>query len=166
MKTFFLTLLLAFTCISLTHADDSKPPRQKIELLGLTLSGKNEKISVENLEKEFKTVESYVYDPYNKNKKTKFTGIYFTDFVKKYGKPESTKVLVKAIDGYSVETPLKLMETEKIIIAFKDESGYLSVKRMGPIRVIYPINTLISKENLLRIGLHWVWQVKSIEFKK
>lgn len=166
MKKLFLLSLLFLSSFTALKAKDSKPPRQKIEISGLTLSGKLEKISVDTLEKEVPSIKTVIFDPYNKNLKTTFTGVYFSDFVKKYAKPETTKVFVKAIDGYSVETPVELMKSEKIIMVYKDEEGYLSVKRMGPVRIIYPMKEPLTKEQLLKIGLHWVWQVKSLEFKK
>lgn len=147
-------------------AKDNKPPRQKIEITGLTLSGKSEKIAVDVLEKEIPNITTTILDPYNNNLKTTFSGIYFSDLVKKYAKQDATKVFVKAIDGYSVETPIELMKTEKMIFALKDQNGYLSIKRMGPARIIYPVKEELTKEQLLRIGLHWVWQIKSLEFRK
>jgi hypothetical protein len=58
------------------------------------------------------------------------------------------------------------MKAEKMILAIKDQQGYLGVNRMGPTRVIYPIEKMIDKDLLLKIGLHWVWQIKSLEFRK
>lgn len=155
-----------FSVQDTVSAKENKAPRQKIELLGLTLSGKPQKIAVDALEKELPNVSATILDPYNNNMKTTFTGLSFYDLAKKYATPEATKVFVKAIDGYSVETPIELMKTEKMIFAIKDQNGYLSIKRMGPARIIYPIKEELTKEHLLRIGLHWVWQVKSLEFKK
>ncbi len=149
-----------------TFASTTKPPRQKIEIKGLTKTGKNELLTIERIEKEVNLITASINDPYNNNVKTTFSGVYFSDLVNKYAKPETTKVFVKAIDGYSVETPIEIMKSEKMIFAIKDQDGYLSVTRMGPARIIYPIKETVSKEQLLKIGLHWVWQIKSLEFKK
>lgn len=171
MRQNFLIISLSLISLFLpihhsAFAKDNKPPRQKIEISGLTLSGKAEKIAVDVLEKEIPNVSATILDPYNNNMKTTFTGLSFYDLAKKYAKPEATKVFVKAIDGYSVETPIELMKTEKMIFAIKDQNGYLSIKRMGPARIVYPIKEELTKEHLLRIGLHWVWQIKSLEFRK
>lgn len=157
----FFVLTLSFRIFSA-----STPPRQKIEISGLTISGSPLKISVNDLEKNLNLVKTTIYDPYNKNEKTTFEGFYFYDLVKKYAKPEVKKVYVKAIDGYSIETPIETMKAEKMILAIKDQQGYLGVNRMGPTRVIYPIEKMIDKDLLLKIGLHWVWQIKSLEFRK
>lgn len=159
-------LLLSALTISLQSFSVETPPRQKIEILGMTQSGKPLKLSVAEIEKNLNKVKTTIFDPYNKNEKTSFEGVYFYDLVKKYAKPEVKIVYVKAIDGYSVETPIEVMKNEKMILAIKDQAGYLNVNRMGPMRVIYPIETMINKDLLLKIGLHWVWQIKSLEFRK
>lgn len=164
LKKLFFTLLSLSICLSIYSKET--PPRQKIDVTGLTLGGKNLKISVDVLEKNLPLVKTTIFDPYNKNEKTTFEGFYFYDFVKKYAKPEVKTVYVKAIDGYSIETPIETMKAEKMILAIKDQQGYLGVNRMGPTRVIYPIEKMIDKDLLLKIGLHWVWQIKSLEFRK
>lgn len=164
----FKKIIFAFFVLTLSFRifSASTPPRQKIEISGLTISGSPLKISVNDLEKNLNLVKTTIYDPYNKNAKTTFEGFYFYDLVKKYAKPEVKNVYVKAIDGYSVETPIETMKAEKMILAIKDQQGYLGVNRMGPTRVIYPIEKMIDKDLLLKIGLHWVWQIKSLEFRK
>lgn len=164
----FKKIIFAFFVLTLSFQifSASTPPRQKIEISGHTVSGSAFKISVNELEKNLKLVKTTIYDPYNKNEQTTFEGFYFYDLVKKYAKPDVKIVYVKAIDGYSVETPIETMKSEKMILAIKDQQGYLGVNRMGPVRVIYPIENMINKDLLLKIGLHWVWQIKSMEFRK
>lgn len=166
LKTLCFALLCSLFFQQTVYSQIVTPPRQKIELLGLTLSGKTEKVSIEHFEKNHTLISATINDPYNNNLKTSFQGVYFSELVKKYAKPETTRVFVKAIDGYSVETPVDLMKTEQMLFVFKDQNGYLNVSKMGPARIIYPIKETVSKEQLLKIGLHWVWQIKSLEFKK
>jgi hypothetical protein len=50
-------------------------------------------------------------------------------------------------------------------LAYKDQNGYLTLDRMGPVRIIENRKGKIAKDLLTKIGVNWVWQVKSIEFK-
>ena len=139
-------------------------PRQKITLLGKVVGNKTVSLSINDLE-EFKKSESLtIHDPYNKNIKTTFFGFYLQELIAKYAQPSVTKIKIKAIDGYQVEVPRAEVTSTQLFFAFKDDQGYLSVDRMGPVRIIAPFEGIIDKELLLKLGVNWVWKIKSLEF--
>ncbi len=161
----FLIFLLSLLLVSESALSTDKPPRQKIEIFQSENSKENLKIGISDIEKNFKTSKVTIFDPYNNNEKTEFTVVEFGELLKKYSKTGLKSVYVSAIDGYSVDIKAVDIEKEKMLLAFKDQKGYLGIDRMGPIRIIYPIQKIIDKDTLLKIGVNWVWQVNVFKFK-
>lgn len=160
-----MALLVLFISLN-SFARDTSVPRQKIDLLGETLPTAPKSLSVKDLEALKKPDSITILDPYNKNISTEFFGFYLNDFVKAYGKSEFKILRVAAIDGYKVDIPKADITTGNLFMSYKDKSGYLTVDRMGPARIIAPVKGIIHKDLLLKIGVYWVWQVKSVEFVK
>lgn len=107
-----------------------------------------------------------IFDPFNKNNQTTFFGFYLVDFIKGYGSPDFKLLRVGAIDGYKVDIPKEEIMKGKLFFTYKDNLGYLTVDRMGPARIIAPVDGIVNKDLLLKIGVYWVWQIKTIEFVK
>lgn len=161
LNLILLTFLLSFS----VFAKDG-PPRQKISLLGELLPTAPKAVSVKDME-AFKKAETVtIYDPYNKNLKTVFYGFYLKEMVKAYAKPDFKTLKVVAIDGYKVDIPKADITSGNLFMSYKDDKGYLTVDRMGPGRIIAPVDGIVNKDLLLKIGVYWVWQVKSLEFVK
>lgn len=164
MKKLSLSLLLLLLSSSLFAR--SSMPRQKIELFGNALKGAAKSMSVKDLE-NFKKAESIsIYDPYNKNIKTSFYGFSLNELVQANATADLKTLKVTAIDGYKVDIPKADISSAKLFLSYKDDQGYLTVDRMGPGRIIAPVDGVINKDLLLKIGIYWVWQVKSLEFAK
>ena len=158
----FITALLSL--IITTSLFASPIPRQKVTLLG-KMNGKSPlSFTVVELEKFTKVQKITIHDPYNKNIKTTFDGFYLEELVKKFAQTGTTKIKVKAIDGYQIDISNTDVSKAKLFLSYKDETGYLSVERMGPARIIAPFEGILSKDLLLTLGVNWVWKVKSIEF--
>ena len=157
-----LTALLSFLLSSSIFA--TTIPRQKVTLLGKINVKSPQSFSVVDLEKFTKVQKITIHDPYNKNIKTTFEGFYLEELVKKFAQAGTTKIKVKAIDGYQIEISNTDVSKAKLFLIYKDENGYLSVERMGPARIMAPFEGIISKDLLLTLGVNWVWKVKSIEF--
>ncbi len=139
-------------------------PRQKITLFGKVVGNKSIALSIKDLE-DFKKSESItIHDPYNKNIKTTFFGFYLKDLIAKYAQPSATKIKIKAIDGYQVEVPRADVTSAQLFFSFKDNQGYLTIDRMGPVRIVAPFEGIIDKDLLLKVGVNWVWKIKSFEF--
>ncbi|AUN98963.1 hypothetical protein C0V70_12800 [Bacteriovorax stolpii] len=165
MKKLMLVLLTSLALTTSLFAKDGVP-RQKINLLGELLPSAPKAISVKDME-AFKKPESVtIFDPYNKNIKTVFYGFYLHELVKAYAKPDFKTLKVVAIDGYKVDIPKADITSANLFMSYKDDKGYLTVDRMGPGRIIAPVDGIINKDLLLKIGIYWVWQVKSLEFSK
>jgi hypothetical protein len=158
---------LSTTSLALAKKEETKYPRQKISLSGATLPNTPKSLTVKDLE-SFKKPAAQVtlYDPYNKNIKTLFYGFYLKDFAKAYGDSQYKTLKIEAIDGYKVDVPRSTIENENLFLTYKDETGYLTVDRMGPARIFAPINGVINKDTLLKIGVYWVWQINKFEFVK
>ena len=166
MKQLFITALTTLILLTPAFSKDAGYPRQKINLTGELLPTAPKAISVKDME-SFKTQDTVkIFDPYNKNIETEIYGFYLNDFVKNYGKTDFKILRVAAIDGYKVDIPKAAIATGNLFMSYKDKTGYLTVDRMGPARIIAPITGIINKDLLLKIGVYWVWQVKSIEFVK
>ena len=161
-------LLIGLLCFSLkSHAIDALTvPRQKLELVGLLKPTSPKAISMDQFEKIFKLEIITINDPYNKDLQTSFVGFYFKALIEMYALSEAKIIKINAIDGYQVSIKIADIIKEKMLLVFKDQIGYLKVDRMGPVRIIYPIKGKISKDELFKIGVNWVWQIKSLEFSK
>ncbi|MBC7713983.1 MAG: hypothetical protein H7177_11635 [Rhizobacter sp.] len=166
MKQLISLMILPFLMISTTFAKDAAYPRQKIDLSGELLPNSPKSISFKDLKELQKPVTLKIFDPYNKNLETAFEGFYLIDLVKKYGKPDFKILRVGAIDGYKVDIPKNEIDSQKLFASYKDEKGFLTVDRMGPLRILAPVKGVVNKDLLLKIGVYWVWQVKTIEFVK
>lgn len=169
MKQLATLLVISIFLSSMSFAKDAKVkvPRQKIALTGAVLAAAPTSFSVLDLEK-FKNppVQLMFFDPYNKNIETLFYGFYLKDFAKAYAQADYKTLRIVAIDGYKVDVPRSSIEKDNLFVSYKDKAGYLSVDRMGPARIIAPANGVINKDLLLKIGVYWVWQVKTFEFIK
>lgn len=160
-------LIIVFMCIFSTPVFARSPyPRQKIILSGSILPTAPKIISVKDMEDFKKPISITIFDPYNKNTKTTFFGFYLTDFVKAYGSADFKTLRVAAIDGYKVDIPRDEITKGNLFYTYKDNLSYLTVDRMGPARIIAPVDGIVNKDLLLKIGVYWVWQIKTIEFVK
>jgi hypothetical protein len=163
MKIFFFTATLLTFLFSNLFA--SQYPRQKVTIKGLTKSKNPTALDVQTIEKLKAPLEIEIFDPYNKNIKTTFTGYYLKDLIELYAQTDYKIINIVAIDGYKVDLPKDEMIKTNLFLAYKDNKGYLSVDRMGPVRIIAPVKGIINKDELLKLGVYWVWQVKSFEIK-
>lgn len=162
MKQLFITSVIFL--FSTTLFASSAYPRQKIILSGSLTKSAPKEISIKDMEALKKPISITIHDPYNKNIKTQFFGFYLTDLIKAYGAPDFKILRVGAIDGYKVDIPKEEITTGNLFYSYKDNLGYLTVDRMGPARIIAPVEGIVNKDLLLKIGVYWVWQIKTIEF--
>lgn len=162
MKQLILILLSTLSLTSLAQ----NPPRQKINLTGELLANAPKVMSITDMEKFQKPISITIFDPYNKNIETPFYGFYLSELVKAYARPDFKTLRVSAIDGYKIDIPKADIEKAQLFVTYRDKNGYLTVDRMGPARIIAPYKGVIKKDVLLKIGVNWVWQIKSFEFMK
>lgn len=75
---------------------------------------------------------------------------------------QGSKLLVKALNDYSAEIPMKDATDFETILAAKMDGDYMSVRDKGPLFLIYPFDThpeLFNEKYFARS----VWQISEIE---
>jgi hypothetical protein len=164
MKFIITSFLLCVISIDLHSLE--KIPRQKIELKGLIKTGKQKILSVSDIEKLKYQFDFDLNDPYSNNTKSHFHTISMTQFFEDFAAKDSTKVKVSAIDGYQVEITKDTIIKKSLYIAYKNDKGYLGVDNMGPVRIIEKMTGVVPENYLNTYGVNWVWQIKTLEFKK
>lgn len=154
----FSALLLCFFTLGEAHA--KRIP--SFTLLGNLKDGQSDiRLKPQDLEGEW--LKSYtVYDPHVKKELT-FTGVHLNDFVKRYGKPDTAKLVALAADKYKITFEKKEWENENILVAIQKDGEYMDYKNQGPIRIIYPHYDKSMLTNLTNF-YKWIWMIKTIEF--
>jgi hypothetical protein len=165
ITTIIFTFLL-FIINSFAWAETARAPRQKIQVSGKTTKMAKSHYTVLELEKLLPLTRLKMFDPYNHDRETTFKGFYLKSFFELIADTHYKSVKIVAIDGYKVDVPRSDIEKNNLFLCLQDEKGYFSVDRMGPARIMGPANGIINKDLLLKIGVYWVWQVKSFEVIK
>lgn len=148
------------------HASDLPAPTGEILL---TISGNISKTNhadgaafdLEMLEAmESTTIETKT--PWTKGVTT-FTGVPLEQLLESLG-TSSRMLKMSAADGYIYE-PLKPIESKyPVIVAYKKDDDYMSLRQLGPLWVMYPFDDypeLDTEENRAAC----VWQLQHIEVK-
>ena len=157
--------LFSLVLFSFALAVSAKVPFQKIYFRGLVLPSTKHVIKVDEFEK-YKTTHISIFDPYSYNRKIKFKGITISSLFKLFARPNADTLKVTAINNYVVTIDKKEAFTEKMFLAFKENNKYITVDRMGPARIIKDGKGKITKMEIAKEGIKWVWQVKTLEFYK
>lgn len=152
--------IILFSLFSLASND---VPKQFISISGKVLNGVKTKFKVDYLD-SFKNTNATVFDPYQKGLKCSFQGIMLEDFFKQFSK-DSTKIKVVAINGYEVIIERSSPRVSSLMLAYKQDSKYIDVKMMGPLRIVRIGLGVISEEELILEGIDWVWMVKELVFE-
>lgn len=158
MKTIFTLIIILFFNFNL-YANNGTT---KVKLLGNTNTNTPKYVTAEQLSKEFSIQKFHLYNPWEKQTDT-YEGILFTELVKKYGnKTKELKFI--ALDDYTITFAKELYENERILLAFKVNGKYLSIKEKGPMRVVFVDYDPNQKKYELNLE-KWLWMIKKIEFK-
>lgn len=157
---YFLTFV--FVIMSSAMALD-KVPRETISVSGKVDLKIPSTFNVDFLE-SLKVTSALVFDPYQKNQKFKFEGVLLEDLFK-YFSPKAAQVKVTAINGYQVLIKRDSPRAPTLMFAFKSDGNYISVKKMGPLRIIRTDVGKITDQELILEGIDWVWMVKEIIFE-
>jgi hypothetical protein len=164
--TIALVSMLSFSTGHSVHADDLPEPTGEILL---TISGNIQNANhpdgaafdLDMLEAmESTTIETKT--PWTEGV-TRFTGVLLDQLLEAAG-TESRMLKMSAEDGYIYE-PLKPMDSKyPIIVAYKKDGEYMSLRQLGPLWVMYPFDDypeLNTEENRAAC----VWQLKHMEVK-
>lgn len=143
------------------NAYSFKYSKQKIQIKGKV---KVEQIfTIEELSKLPQTT-LQIHDPYTKNKKISFEGVFISKLYDLYALKSSKKVEIIAINDYKTIIDIEFVKSEKMLLAIKGDGKFLSVKEKGPARVVIPGKGKFEEGTLAKEGVNWVWFVKTINF--
>lgn len=157
MKTILIVWLIFFTFTS-----SAAERRHKLKVTG----GHVDQLTVETLEKDFPKLASYKTS-LQKEEIQLFEGVLFSDLMKKYAPPGTTKVKVSATNNYSQTLTEKDIHDWKALLAFKSNGKVIPTKTRGTFRVVYDYNKY-KEDPAVEVVLdtNSVWQAISIEFLK
>lgn len=155
-------ILLLTSSISTEILAQEKAPRQKITIQFENKKQKSKELRVDEILKSLPNKTLTIFDIYNNNIETTFTGVDLSEFIKKYGTPNYKVVRINSIDGYMANVDRKTIEDLKLFMAIKDTRGFLTVDNMGPARLISELKGKMNQDQQIKIGFYWVWQLKTI----
>jgi len=158
-------IILSVFIFLITLSVSAKVPYQKIYFKGLLLPSTKPVIKVDEL-LNFKTTKISIFDPYTYNQKIDFTGVTVADLFKFFARPNADTLKVTAINNYIVTIDKKEASSEKMLLAFMENKKYIPVDRMGPARIVKDGKGKITKMEIAKEGIKWVWQVRTLEFYK
>lgn len=91
---------------------------------------------------------------------TEFTGVRVDVLLKHVG-AETQHLYLQALDEYSVEIVDDPFNSYPIIVAYKKNGDYMSVRELGPLWVMYPFDDF-PKLNSEQSRAHCIWQLTKI----
>lgn len=89
--------------------------------------------------------------------RTKFEGVRISTLLEIIG-AKSTKFQAKGVDGYTANIQGVDFDKYPIIIAYKREGDYMSIRALGPLWIIYPFDEY-PELNTEYAGVTSVWQL-------
>ncbi len=92
-----------------------------------------------------------------------FTGVRL-DVLLNFVGAESNDLLFQALDEYSVEASNEPFESFPIIVAYKRNGKYMSVRELGPLWIMYPFDEF-PELNTEQSRANCVWQLTNITVK-
>lgn len=103
------------------------------------------------------SVTTQMYDPFAK-KDVSFTGVPMADLLARVGVAAgATTVHLHALDDYKIELKAIDLADRGILLATKVDGARIAVSDGGPIRLVFPANSTVGKNQDL-----WIWSVDSI----
>ena len=92
-----------------------------------------------------------------------FEGILLSRLVDQFA-PESTRIVVKAINNYEAEIDVSEARKYPVLLAVRQNGERMSIRDKGPAWVIYPRDDYSELQDE-RHNFKWVWQVGAVSFK-
>ncbi len=90
-----------------------------------------------------------------------WTGVRLNEFLEYIG-AESHEFHVKALDGYEVDFRNVDLDKFPVILAYKQNGEYMSVRNLGPLWIMFPFADFPELDIQFNRSLS-VWQVREIE---
>lgn len=92
---------------------------------------------------------------------TEWTGVRLNEFLEYVG-AESQEMHIKALDGYEVDFKNVDLQKYPVIIAYKQNGEYMSVRDLGPLWIMFPFADHPELDIQFNRSLS-VWQIREIE---
>jgi len=171
-KTLLLLLFLVVGCfciITASSAGEIKLKKVKLPLpesdkivLTINTPGDPQKYSLADIEKlglhRLKTTTYWQEDD------GVYEGVLLKTLLEDAGIADSNKIRITALDNYSAEIPKEDWEKWPILLATRRDGKAMSVRKRGPLRIIYP-KDLGGEVADTVMRVRWVWAIKQISPK-
>ena len=133
--------------------------QDQAEILPLTIGTEGYKVTVADLEKmpQAQIVTATPFLP----GKTTFDGVLLRDLLKAAGLA-APKLIMTALNDYSVEVPASDAKDYEVIVAYKADGKYMRVRDKGPFWLIYPLDQHPELQNEAT-ATKMIWQIKTID---
>lgn len=92
-----------------------------------------------------------------------FEGVLLKDLLKFVG-AKGGEVVAVGLDDYSVTLPADMISQYPIMIAYKKNGKYMTVREMGPLWIVFPYDDYPELNNR-RNNFYWVWQLSRLEIR-
>ncbi len=129
------------------------------ETLPLTIGADGYAVTVADLEK-MPQAEIVTATPFLPGK-AKFEGVLLRDLLKA-AKLASPRLVMTALNDYSVEVPAADAAQYDVIVAYKVDGHYMRIRDKGPFWLIYPLDQHPELQNEAT-ATKMIWQMKTIE---
>lgn len=157
MFCFFVVLMfLSVSAFSFEH--------KKVELCGALDEKSPKYITPCFMDKNIKSSKFMVYNPWEKREDL-YEGILLDDFVKMFGSSDVSKLKLIALDFYEIIFDKELYQNERILLAYKVNGKYISIRERGPMRIVFVDYDASKKKYELNL-VKWLWMIKKVEFIK
>lgn len=157
---FKITALFIFAFFGLLYGESGN---KKVYLTGKINNTTPKYITPKQLDKLFSSLKFNTFNPWEKQKDY-YEGIFLNEFIKKYGKKDVKEVKIKALDDYEITFSKELYENERILLSYKVNGKYISIREKGPMRIVFVDYDASKKKYELNLP-KWLWMIRSIEFK-
>jgi hypothetical protein len=103
------------------------------------------------------TATTATYEPFVKRSMT-FTGVPMADLLERAGiAPGATTVHLHALDDYQVDLRVADLADRRVLLATKADGKPIPISRGGPIRLVFPPDSTVGRNQDL-----WIWSVDSM----
>jgi len=135
-----------------------------VRIAGNLIDGSGRFVSVEEIEKLGITPSLKVLEPYEK-KDYHFSGVWLDEFIRAYGKADTLKLELVAIDDYTITISRADWTENRILLVTKTNGKHIDFQSKGPVRIVYPFYNPSNVDEMEKIQ-QWIWMITDITFLK
>jgi hypothetical protein len=163
MEMSFRMLILALAGLMAVHLTDPAQAEGPVVLTvaGAIAGGASLDFTIADLEKLGVTTITTTTPWYNKS--MSFEGVLMSRLMEAVG-AKGSMVEGMALNNYYVEIPFSDLKQFDVLLAFKADGEYMSVREKGPLFVIYPFDRFPDIRNELYYS-RAIWQLRRLTVK-